>query len=84
MQEAALRLVLECREAELREAMKLPPALTTLLHMLRINMEPVSKAKSYFVEQRFFLNGQLNFCNISKTPSGGVDDDVQTEGFVTM
>ncbi|TWW59620.1 hypothetical protein D4764_06G0011500 [Takifugu flavidus] len=38
-EEAALRLVLERREAELREAMKLRHSLTTLLHALRVNME---------------------------------------------
>ncbi|XP_048051858.1 afadin- and alpha-actinin-binding protein B [Megalobrama amblycephala] len=36
--EEALRLLLDRREAELREAMKLRHALTTLLHMLRNNM----------------------------------------------
>ncbi|XP_026159652.1 afadin- and alpha-actinin-binding protein [Mastacembelus armatus] len=36
---AALRLMLERREAELREAMKLRHSLTTLLHALRVNME---------------------------------------------
>uniref|UniRef100_A0A3Q0RMU7 Si:ch211-286b5.4 n=1 Tax=Amphilophus citrinellus TaxID=61819 RepID=A0A3Q0RMU7_AMPCI len=35
----ALRLMLERREAELREAMKLRHSLTTLLHALRVNME---------------------------------------------
>ncbi|XP_034453189.1 afadin- and alpha-actinin-binding protein [Hippoglossus hippoglossus] len=38
-EEAALRLMLERREAELREAMKLRHSLTTLLHALRVNME---------------------------------------------
>lgn len=42
-EEAALRLMLERREAELREAMKLRHSLTTLLHALRVNMEQVSK-----------------------------------------
>ncbi|AWP06079.1 putative afadin- and alpha-actinin-binding protein-like [Scophthalmus maximus] len=37
--EAALRLMLERREAELREVMKLRHSLTTLLHALRVNME---------------------------------------------
>ncbi|XP_043079202.1 afadin- and alpha-actinin-binding protein isoform X2 [Puntigrus tetrazona] len=37
--EEALRLLLDRREAELREAMKLRHGLTTLLHMLRNNME---------------------------------------------
>ncbi|XP_056316603.1 afadin- and alpha-actinin-binding protein [Danio aesculapii] len=36
--EEALRLLLDRREAELREAMKLRHGLTTLLHMLRNNM----------------------------------------------
>ncbi|KAK7161127.1 hypothetical protein R3I94_003956 [Phoxinus phoxinus] len=36
--EEALRLLLDRREAELREAMKLRHALTTLLHMLRSHM----------------------------------------------
>lgn len=40
-EEAALRLVLERREAELRRAMKLRHRLTTLLHALRLNMEHV-------------------------------------------
>lgn len=39
--EEALRLLLDRREAELREAMKLRHRLTTLLHMLRNNMEQV-------------------------------------------
>ncbi|KAF7657068.1 hypothetical protein LDENG_00032350 [Lucifuga dentata] len=38
-EEATLRLILERREAELREAMKLRHSLTTLLHALRVNME---------------------------------------------
>ncbi|KAM6939518.1 afadin- and alpha-actinin-binding protein B, partial [Xenentodon cancila] len=37
-EEAALRLMLERREAELREAMKLRHSLTTLLHALRVDM----------------------------------------------
>lgn len=40
-EEVVLRLVLERREAELREAMKLRHRLTTLLHALRVNMEHV-------------------------------------------
>nr|XP_019939668.1 PREDICTED: afadin- and alpha-actinin-binding protein-like isoform X1 [Paralichthys olivaceus]XP_019939669.1 PREDICTED: afadin- and alpha-actinin-binding protein-like isoform X1 [Paralichthys olivaceus] len=40
-EEAALRLMLERREAELREAMKLRHSLTTLLHALRVNMEQI-------------------------------------------
>lgn len=38
-EETALRLMLERREAELREAMKLRHSLTTLLHALRVDME---------------------------------------------
>ncbi|XP_059202301.1 LOW QUALITY PROTEIN: afadin- and alpha-actinin-binding protein [Centropristis striata] len=38
-EEAALRVMLERREAELREAMKLRHSLTTLLHALRVDME---------------------------------------------
>ncbi|KAM4750178.1 afadin- and alpha-actinin-binding protein B [Anableps anableps] len=38
-EEAALRLMLERREAELREAMKLRHSLTTLLHALRVDMQ---------------------------------------------
>ncbi|TNN52976.1 Afadin- and alpha-actinin-binding protein A [Liparis tanakae] len=38
-EEATLRLMLERREAELREAMKLRHSLTTLLHALRVDME---------------------------------------------
>ncbi|KAM4603291.1 afadin- and alpha-actinin-binding protein B [Polymixia lowei] len=38
-EEAALSLMLERREAELREAMKLRHSLTTLLHALRVDME---------------------------------------------
>lgn len=54
-EEAALRLVLERREAELREAMKLRHSLTTLLHALRVNMEHVSKTKAYFVDMHMHL-----------------------------
>lgn len=35
--------MLERREAELREAMKLRHSLTTLLHALRVDMEQVSR-----------------------------------------
>lgn len=45
-EEAALRLMLERREAELREAMKLRHSLTTLLHALRVDMEQVSEGTS--------------------------------------
>ncbi|XP_008278541.1 afadin- and alpha-actinin-binding protein B [Stegastes partitus] len=38
-EEATLRVMLERREAELREAMKLRHSLTTLLHALRVDME---------------------------------------------
>ncbi|XP_037830948.1 afadin- and alpha-actinin-binding protein B isoform X4 [Kryptolebias marmoratus] len=38
-EEATVRLMLERREAELREAMKLRHSLTTLLHALRVDME---------------------------------------------
>ncbi|XP_068178463.1 afadin- and alpha-actinin-binding protein [Antennarius striatus] len=38
-EEAVLRVMLERREAELREAMKLRHSLTTLLHALRVDME---------------------------------------------
>ncbi|XP_038570049.1 afadin- and alpha-actinin-binding protein isoform X2 [Micropterus salmoides] len=38
-EEATLRLMLERREAELREAMKLRHSLTTLLHALRVDMK---------------------------------------------
>ncbi|XP_062420207.1 afadin- and alpha-actinin-binding protein isoform X3 [Pungitius pungitius] len=38
-EEGTLRLMLERREAELREAMKLRHSLTTLLHSLRVDME---------------------------------------------
>ncbi|XP_037546142.1 afadin- and alpha-actinin-binding protein isoform X2 [Nematolebias whitei] len=38
-EEATLHLMLERREAELREAMKLRHSLTTLLHALRLDME---------------------------------------------
>lgn len=37
--------MLERREAELREAMKLRHSLTTLLHALRVDMENVSEAQ---------------------------------------
>ncbi|XP_051801900.1 afadin- and alpha-actinin-binding protein B [Acanthochromis polyacanthus] len=40
-EEATLRVMLERREAELREAMKLRHSLTTLLHALRVDMEQV-------------------------------------------
>ncbi|XP_060941214.1 afadin- and alpha-actinin-binding protein [Limanda limanda] len=42
-EEAALCLMLERREAELREAMKLRHSLTTLLYALRVNMDQVGK-----------------------------------------
>lgn len=48
-EEAALRLVLERREAELREAMKLRHSLTTLLHALRVNMERVSQTEAFLL-----------------------------------
>uniref|UniRef100_A0A9J8AJG8 Afadin- and alpha-actinin-binding protein-like n=1 Tax=Cyprinus carpio carpio TaxID=630221 RepID=A0A9J8AJG8_CYPCA len=44
--EEALRLLLDRREAELREAMKLRHGLTTLLHMLRNNMEQTLRDNS--------------------------------------
>lgn len=44
-EEATLRLMLERREAELREAMKLRHSLTTVLHALRVDMERVSKTR---------------------------------------
>ena len=44
---AALRLMLERREAELREAMKLRHSLTTLLHALRVDMEQVRRLKHF-------------------------------------
>uniref|UniRef100_UPI003AABA763 afadin- and alpha-actinin-binding protein n=1 Tax=Centroberyx gerrardi TaxID=166262 RepID=UPI003AABA763 len=48
-EEATLRLMLERREAELREAMKLRHSLTTLLHAVRVDMERVrTKRKSLF------------------------------------
>lgn len=37
--------MLERREAELREAMKLRHSLTTVLHALRVDMERVSKTR---------------------------------------
>ena len=40
--------MLERREAELREAMKLRHSLTTLLHALRVNMEHVSGRREPF------------------------------------
>lgn len=40
-EEATLRLMLERREAELREEMKVRHSLTALLHELRVNMEQV-------------------------------------------
>lgn len=74
-EEAALRLVLERREAELREAMKLRHSLTTLLHALRVNMEQVSRTEARLVgvRARFYqLPSHL------KTLSGGAD--AGTEG----
>lgn len=50
--EEALRLLLDRREAELREAMKLRHALTTLLHMLRNNMAQVREATADSLERR--------------------------------
>ncbi|XP_077461165.1 afadin- and alpha-actinin-binding protein [Stigmatopora argus] len=58
-EEAALRLMLERREAELREAMKLRHSLTTLLHAIRIDMEETLSnsegvlGRSPNTEQRF-------------------------------
>ncbi len=49
--EEALRLLLDRREAELREAMKLRHSLTTLLHMLRNNMEQVRKTTVHSLER---------------------------------
>lgn len=49
--EEALRLLLDRREAELREAMKLRHALTTLLHMLRNNMTQVRKTTAHSLER---------------------------------
>lgn len=49
--EEALRLLLDRREAELREAMKLRHGLTTLLHMLRNNMEQVRKTTVHSLER---------------------------------
>lgn len=67
--------MLERREAELREAMKLRHSLTTLLHALRVNMEHVSQTEASFVGvcARFHqLPSHL------KTLSGGAD--AGTEG----
>ncbi|XP_057698604.1 afadin- and alpha-actinin-binding protein isoform X2 [Corythoichthys intestinalis] len=58
-EEAALRLMLERREAELQEAMKLRHSLTTLLHAVRIDMEETlsnsedAMHRSPNTEQRF-------------------------------
>lgn len=49
--EEALRLLLDRREAELREAMKLRHSLTTLLHMLRNNMVQVRKTTVHSLER---------------------------------
>lgn len=48
--------MLERREAELREAMKLRHSLTTLLHALRVDMEHVSKKK----QESLFISGHIN------------------------
>lgn len=50
-EDAALRLMLERREAELREAMKLHHGLTTLLHALRLDMEHVSKRRIFSTKE---------------------------------
>lgn len=47
-EEETLRLMLERREAELREAMKLRHSIATLLHALRVDMEHVSKSRELF------------------------------------
>ena len=47
-EEAKLCLMLEHREAELREAMKLCHSLTTLLHALRVKLEGVRKKGETF------------------------------------
>ena len=49
-EEATLRLMLERREAELREAMKLRHSLTTLLHALRVDMERVRKRRLFTLD----------------------------------
>lgn len=53
--------MLERREAELREAMKLRHSLTTLLHALRVDMEHVSKARGVLK----FKPHQVNNCRWS-------------------
>lgn len=66
-EEAALRLMLERREAELREAMKLRHSLTTLLHALRVDMEHVSETREPFSigqwVQKTFVKQMVNFKN---------------------
>ncbi|XP_061534874.1 afadin- and alpha-actinin-binding protein [Phycodurus eques] len=44
-EDATMRLMLERRESELREAMKLRHSLTTLLHAVRVDMEQVRESK---------------------------------------
>lgn len=61
--EEALRLLLDRREAELREAMKLRHGLTTLLHMLRNNMEQVIKKKLHVHWEDFLCQkATFQFC----------------------
>nr|XP_054599967.1 afadin- and alpha-actinin-binding protein isoform X1 [Nothobranchius furzeri] len=55
-EEAALRLMLERREAELREAMKLRHSLTTLLHALRGDMEQFLESTDMDLSGRRRLN----------------------------
>lgn len=57
-EEVALHLMLERREAELREAMKLRHSLTTLLHALRVDMEQVSRTP------RVLLNQELGYLEL--------------------
>ncbi|KAF7218180.1 transcript variant X1 [Nothobranchius furzeri] len=55
-EEAALRLMLERREAELREAMKLRHSFTTLLHALRGDMEQFLESTDMDLSGRRRLN----------------------------
>ncbi|XP_060754296.1 afadin- and alpha-actinin-binding protein B [Neoarius graeffei] len=57
--EEALRLMLERREAELREAMKLRHSLTTLLHALRTDMQQTLKEIMDSKEEQKMDTGRL-------------------------
>lgn len=65
--------MLERREAELREAMKLRHSLTTLLHAVRVDMEHVSKTGLFIQSFYFRLVNKLTMAIVSVTVSDQQD-----------